>query len=403
MRSTYRVDIVKKLPRIFCVGLSVFACQTIAESIPLGQVSQPGRPNLELVRDKASVSDGAGPGVEEKECRQDRVQSLLTSGDRIGFGSNTTGGSDAKEFMVVNNLADSGPGTLREAISRDGPKWIIFDSSVYGGTILLESPLRIPMDTTIDGRGAGRMSGIKISPSAQSTHVMLMWEGNVILHGITIDGRRAGATGVMLRTGDNYWIDHVTITGFDSDDALTVGRGSSSSSTSEVTVSNYHAYDTSKGFLAGGEIEYYETYRTHRVSIFNSLLNARDRNPHISAKGQAHFFNNLVVPTASSGIEARHGAVLIAENNIISGEYSQDKKSGMIARTLQSGIPTGHIFSRDNELVNGAGTTGSINPGNVNQFWIPYDYPLMDTSMVESYVRNNAGADNASFDLTVCD
>ena len=93
----------------------------------------------------------------------------------------------------------------------------------------------------------------------------------------------------------------------------------------------------------------------------------------------------------------------IVENNVISGEFTKDAKSTLIARSLSGyDIPTGHIFSINNVLKDGAGSSGSINPTSVEPFEIPYNYSLVDTNLVEEHVLANAGADNASFDLTVC-
>ena len=248
------------------------------------------------------------------------------------------------------------------------------------------------------------MSGVKLSPTSSNGNVLLNFEGNVILHGITLDGRSTDATALMLRTGDNYWIDHLTITGFTSDDALSVGRGSSPESTSEVTISNYHAYDTNKGFLAGGGVDHFDTHRVHRITILNSILNADDRNPLISTKGQTHLYNNLVIPTKSSGVDVRFSSIVIAENNVISGEATRDLKSTMIARSLDGhDLPTGHIFSKNNLFINNARSTGSINPDSIDSFQIPYDYTLVETNLVENFVRNNSGAENANFNFTVCE
>ena len=397
-------NIVNKVSTFICLFL--FVTLDNAESASHESVSKPGRPTIELLQEGEieTQSEESGNQVEELVCREDRVHTLLNNGHRVGFGRNTTGGADAAAITTVTSLADSGPGTLREAISGGGPVWVVFDKSIYGGTIFLDSPLRPPRNTTIDGRGIGMMAGITLAVTEKATHAMLIREGNVLIHGITIDGNNTGATGVMLRTGDDYWLDHVTITGFSKDDALAVGQGSQPDSTSEVTISNYHVYESDKGFLAGGELSYFDTYRTHRVTIFNSLLNARDRNPHISVKGRTHIFNNLIIPTAWTGIDIRHAAIAIVENNVISGESTNVANSVVIGWSLpSSGRPTGHVILENNEFTNGAGSEGSINPDSVGRSDIPYEYSLIDTNLVEDHVKRNAGAENASFDIMVCD
>jgi pectate lyase len=56
-----------------------------------------------------------------------------------GFGTDTTGGRGGRIFAVTS-LADSGPGTLREAIEASGPRMIVFH---VGGTINLEKSINI--------------------------------------------------------------------------------------------------------------------------------------------------------------------------------------------------------------------------------------------------------------------
>jgi len=104
----------------------------------------------------------------------------------LGFGRKTTGGKNGPIYVVTdpsdNDLLKPKPGTIRHAVTRDRPLWIIFARSMI---IKLQQELIITNDKTIDGRGAK----IYITGGAGLT---LQFVRNVIEYIIFISNRLKG-------------------------------------------------------------------------------------------------------------------------------------------------------------------------------------------------------------------
>jgi hypothetical protein len=140
--------------------------------------------------------------------------SALAFPGAVGFGSIATGGTTP---FVVTSLTDSGTGTFRDAVSESGRN-ITFAVSGY---IVLESPVSLSSDLTINGQtapspGIGVM-GREVSASSQS---------NIIIRGLrmrqgsleTDDGKSAFNMG----DASNIILDHCSVAYgvFDSVDAV---------------------------------------------------------------------------------------------------------------------------------------------------------------------------------------
>lgn len=336
-------------------------------------------------------------------CSIDRIGSLLNSPDRIGFGAATTGGAAAGGFEVVTSVADSGRGSLREALLKPGPLWITFDPSIHNRTITVNSNINVTDgDITIDGRGANMT--LKAGSNANKLVMLTLRGGNTIIAGITVDGNNSDGTGVMPREGYNYWLDHLTITNFGSDDALSIGQGSRpDTSASEVTVSNYRVFNTSKGLKAGGN-DKYPNYPRHRITIHKSYLGAKDRNPRIQYGGQTHVFNSYINSYVYGGMDAGRGAQIISENNVFLSTKANGNENAQMGRPAGTG-PTGYVYSSNDLFLGGAYSSGEINPNSPNKFDIPYAYQnsLIPVESVKDFVENNAGAQHSGAAFNSCD
>ncbi|KAL0793278.1 hypothetical protein Bca101_064655 [Brassica carinata] len=115
----------------------------------------------------------------------------------LGFGRKTTGGKKGPIYVVTDaaddDLMNPKPGTLRHAVTRDRPLWIIFGRSMI---IKLQQELIITSDKTIDGRGAN----VHITGGAGLT---LQFVKNVIIHNIHIKTIIPG-NGGMIRDSEHH-------------------------------------------------------------------------------------------------------------------------------------------------------------------------------------------------------
>jgi pectate lyase len=119
-----------------------------------------------------------------------------------GYGANATGGTNP---YTVTSLDDSGPGSLRDAVSQSG-RLVTFS---VAGTIQLKSELTVKGDTTIDGTTAPSpgitVTGFSTSISSQSNIIIR----NIRLReDVTGDAHKCSVQGF---TSTNIILDHCSI------------------------------------------------------------------------------------------------------------------------------------------------------------------------------------------------
>jgi pectate lyase len=227
---------------------------------------------------------------------------------REGYGAKAKGGLGGR-FVEVTSDKDKGPGTLRDALEHaKGPTWIRFASDM---TINLSSQLRVPSDTTVDGRGK---------------HVTLIDYGlavygknNVILTHLSIDGRLNHLTqAVNVANGSrDVWVDHMDLARM-ADRLLNVKNGST-----DVTVSWTKFHNSDKVMLLNNItsknlFENYDRDSIARVTLHhNYFVDTVQRNPRAQF-GTFHIFNNLVENWDFYGMSFSLQARAFVEGNIFS-------------------------------------------------------------------------------------
>nr|XP_024368799.1 probable pectate lyase 5 [Physcomitrium patens]PNR62046.1 hypothetical protein PHYPA_000470 [Physcomitrium patens] len=224
----------------------------------------------------AKAMGGCGTGNPIDDCwRCDpnwRSHRQALANCATGFGRNAIGGKNGPIYTVTTNGDDAQnpqPGTLRYGVTRNGPLWIVFATSM---TIELKGELWISAYKTLDGRGAE----VHIVGGSQ---ISIQTTNNVILHGLHIhDIRPSGPTTIRVSPskvvrrprseGDglhiwgsrDVWIDHCYLARA-TDGLIDVTRGSTM-----VTISNCFLEKHDKTMLLGADPAHTED-RNMRVTV----------------------------------------------------------------------------------------------------------------------------------------
>jgi pectate lyase len=226
-----------------------------------------------------------------------------------GFGGATTGGAGAT-VVAVTSLSDSGPGSLREALSQ-GNRCIVFE---VGGEIRLRQKLTTGgSNITIDGLTAPA-PGITITPVGLAIN-----HDNVIVRDIRIaivDAVPGTQDGIGCGGADHVVIDHVSVRGA-SDENIGV-NGCTNVTVSWSILASPHASHPANLLIIGAD--------THRISIHHNLfVDANRRSPwlnHGNPGGlQADIRNNLMWEVG--GGSSHHGTAVYdgSTANIVGNYY----------------------------------------------------------------------------------
>ncbi|KAF9068832.1 polysaccharide lyase family 1 protein [Rhodocollybia butyracea] len=269
--------------------------------------------------------------------------SALAFPGAVGFGSIATGGTTP---FVVTSLADSGTGTFRDAVSESGRN-ITFAVSGY---IVLESPVSLSSDITINGQtapspGIGVM-GREVSASSKT---------NIIIRGLrmrqgsleTDDGKSAFNMG----DASNIILDHCSVAYgvFDSVDAVGAVN---------VTVSN-SIIALPIGQQFGAHLE------TGPATWYANLwVSAHNRQP--LTKANTQYINNVVYNYQAGYTVANTGGVFshdIINNYFITGPSTTSPSDDYFQiDDNQSAFASGNLLDSNKDgVLNGvaANTIGS--------------------------------------------
>lgn len=272
-----------------------------------------------------------------------------------GFGRYTTGGRGGK-VIVVTTLEDNGPGSLREAINKQGPRFIVFAVS---GTIALKSNLMVKNgNVTIAGQSAPG-DGICIR-----NYPCIIQADNVIIRYMRFrmgDTEKQEGDALGARGCNNMIIDHCSVS-WATDECASFYRNRnftlqwsiiSESLNASVHIKGEHGY----GGIWGGEGATFH---------HNLLASHKSRNPRFSGSASTvnpvnelvDFYNNVIY---NWGINSTYGGEQ-GRYNMVNNYYKPGPATPSARRTriVNPSSPYGRFFINGN-LVAGNKTVSENN------------------------------------------
>jgi pectate lyase len=245
---------------------------------------------------------GDGPPCPAGMDIREGTSALL--GEAVGFGRSANGGLGGCVYHVTS-LADAGPGTLRDALVRPEPLWIVFDLS---GTVELTTNLIVASQKTIDGRGR--------TVTLHNGGLIIEGQSHVVVENLGFDGSGLDpatfpATDAisMLAGSHDVWIDHCNFSAYP-DGLVDITQAST-----DVTVSWSRFENQSKVMLLSSNPE--ATADTViRVTVHHNWFNQTAMYHPRLRFGKAHAFNNLYDRWGLAGIAVAMAGQIASESNI---------------------------------------------------------------------------------------
>jgi len=292
-----------------------------------------------------------------------------------GFGATATGGRGGTVYHVTN-LNDSGPGSLRDAVSQ-GNRIVVFD---VGGYIRLQSPLPVASNITIAGQTApGGGIGVMGGEVSLSNHTNIIIRDFRFRQG-SLDPL-VGKSALNMGRGSQIILDHCSFEfgQWDSIDAV---------KTVNFTVQN--------SIIADPIYQRFGAHVERGPSTFyrNVWANVHNRQP--LAKDNTQYINNIIYDYQAAYTVANTGGFFshdIVNNYFITGPATTDPADAYFQMNeRQSVYAAGNFLDSSPDGVLDGGSDNNVGPViYLTSPWAPatHSIPALDakdafTSVVES-------------------
>ena len=265
------------------------------------------------------------------------AEPLLAFPTAEGFGRYTLGarGVSAPEVFHVTNLNDSGTGSLRDAVSKEG-RIVVFD---VGGIIKLASTLVFKSNSIIAGQTAPG-DGVVV----YGDRVSFSGAKNLIIRNMRFRMGKSAPSGKKdaagVANGTDMIFDHLSVS-WGRDETFSISWDNKGSKPANITIQNSIIGQGLHDHSCGGLIQ-----TDGGVTLFRNLyIDNKTRNPKV--KGLNQFVNNVVYNWGGGGgyimgdSEGDSWAI-VEENYFIGGPNS----SGTSAFTR--GTQTFQIYQKNN-------------------------------------------------------
>ncbi|RMZ73471.1 pectate lyase c [Pyrenophora seminiperda CCB06] len=253
-----------------------------------------------------------------------------------GFGSNAVGGRNGTVY-VVTNLNDSGPGSLRDAVSQ--PNRIVVFST--GGLITIKERMVVSKRVSILGQTAPG-DGITVYGNGWS----FSNANDAIVRYLRIRMGKTGTSGkdaITISEGSNMILDHVSVS-WGRDETFSI----SGPDVGNITIQNSIIAQGLQTHSCGGLLQ---TELGSGISVLRNLyIDNKTRNPKV--KGTNDFTNNVVYNWGGGGAYIAGDSEAPSEANIVGNYFVAGPSSGSVApftrgNALFKGFVQGNFFDSD--------------------------------------------------------
>jgi hypothetical protein len=303
-----------------------------------------------------------------------------------GFGRNAIGGRKGSVY-IVTTLADSGTGSLRDAVSKTD-RIIVF---AVGGVIKITDRIVVSKRITILGQTAPG-DGITVYGNGWS----FSNADDAIVRYIRIRMGKGGTSGkdaITIAEGSNMIFDHVSVT-WGRDETFSI----SGSEVGNITIQNSIIGQGLETHSCGGLIQ---TALGNGISLFRNLyIDNKTRNPKV--KGTNDFTNNVVYNWGGgggyiAGDSAGPSNAHIIANYMISGPSTSVSAFTRGNTEFKAYVDANFYDADKNGALNGAALPAtSANYGGVaiqtSKFAFPAPARILTAADALTYVTGKSGA-----------